>query len=106
MWWFRRKSKSKDAKANLPAADLAHLEQFAQTRRGVEAFLEPKTSVTDLTVVLIAHDGEWTRRRIGTEQAAYNLGQRLGIPVYDANRVGYPQRMRDWNSRNRAGKKT
>ncbi len=32
---------------------------------GVEAFVEPKTTVTDVTVVLVAADGEWTRRRAG-----------------------------------------
>ena len=31
---------------------------------GVEAYVEPKTTVTDVTVVLVADDGEWTRRRV------------------------------------------
>lgn len=98
--WFRRKAKQQPARVD-PGA-IAHLEQFVQSRRGVEAYLEPKTSVTDITVLLIAHDGEWTRRRIGSEKDAFAFGQRWGIPVYDANKVGYPQRMRDWNSRNRS----
>ena len=37
---------------------------------GVEAFVEPKTTVTDLTVVLVAGDGEWTRRRAGGDAGA------------------------------------
>jgi hypothetical protein len=78
--------------------DVAHLESFARSRRGVEAFVEPTTAVTAATVVLVAGDGEWTRRRIGGPDDARDLGRRLGIPVYDAAVVGYPQRMRDWTA--------
>ena len=41
-------------------ADLSHLEQFVQTRRGVEGYVEPRTAVTETTIVLVAADGEWT----------------------------------------------
>jgi hypothetical protein len=77
---------------------IAYLADWASARHGVEAFVEPKTTVTDTTVVLIAHDGEWTRRRI-TESGARDLGRRLGVPVYDVRKVGYPQRMRAYNAR-------
>ena len=70
-----------------------------RSRRGVEALIEPRTTVTETTVILIAHDGEWTRRRIGSPDEARRLGHRLGIPVYDVALVGYPQRMRDYNAR-------
>lgn len=79
--------------------DEAHLARFARSREGVEAFVEPRTAVTDTTVVLVAKDGEWTRRRVPGPQAAHQLAHRLGIPAYDAAVVGYPQRMRDWNAR-------
>lgn len=79
--------------------DEAHLARFARSRTGVEAFVEPRTAVTDTTVVLVAEDGEWTRRRVPGPQAAHQLAHRLGIPAYDATVVGYPQRMRDWNAR-------
>ena len=79
--------------------DEAHLARFARSRDGVEAFVEPRTSVTETTVVLVAADGEWTRRRVPGPQAAHQLAHRLGIPAYDAAVVGYPQRMRDYNSR-------
>lgn len=82
-------------------SDSDHLEQWAATRRGVEAFVEPKTVVTETTVVLVAHDGEWTRRRVDGEDGARRLGKRLKIPVYDVAKVGYPQRMRDYTSRQR-----
>ena len=80
-------------------ADLAHLEQFAATRRGVEGYVEPRTAVTETTIMLVAADGEWTRRRIAGPDVARQLQRDLGIPVYDAQVTGYPQRMRDWSAR-------
>lgn len=83
-------------------ADHRYLQDWAQTHAGVEAFVEPQTSVTEVTVVLVAADGEWTRRRAGGESGARRLGEQLYIPVYDVQRVGYPQRMRDYDARRRA----
>ena len=79
----------------------AHLSQFAATRRGVEAFVEPKTSVTETTLLLVAFDGEWTRRVVPSPEWAHAFAEHLQIPGYDAAVVGYPQRMRDYNSRNK-----
>ena len=79
------------------AADLAHLEQFVATRRGVEGYVEPRTAVTETTILLVAADGEWTRRRIAGPEVARRLSRDLVVPVYDAQVTGYPQRMRDWN---------
>jgi hypothetical protein len=78
-----------------------HLADFAASRRGVEAYIEPPTNVTATTVILIAHDGEWTRRAVGTREAAFDLARSLEVPVYDVNQTGYPNRMREWNSRQR-----
>jgi hypothetical protein len=83
-------------------ADLEHLRQFVSTRHGVEAYLEPRTTVTDTTVVLVASDGEWTRRRVDSPQAAAAFARKQGIPLYEADKVGYPQRMRDWTASRRA----
>lgn len=80
----------------------AHLSQFAESRRGVEAYIEPATNVSTTTVVLIAHDGEWTRRAVGSPKAAFELGRKLAVPVYDVNQTGYPSRMREWNRRQRS----
>ncbi|TCO48037.1 oxidoreductase [Actinocrispum wychmicini] len=85
--------------------DVEHLAEWARQRRGVEAFVEPRTNVTHTTVVLVAHDGEWTRRRVDDAEAARSLGKKLSIPVYDAAIVGYPQRMRDYTSRKAAEEK-
>ena len=84
-----------------PGADLRYLHSWVAERTGVEAFVEPKTTVTDVTVVLVAADGEWTRRRAGGDAGARRLSERLNIPVYDVQKVGYPQRMRDYDERRR-----
>lgn len=82
-------------------ADAEHLERWAAGRIGVEAYVEPRTAVTETTVVLVAHDGEWTRRRIDGAEGAHRLGRRLKIPVYDVGKVGYPRQMRDYTARQR-----
>lgn len=100
MGWLRRRKRKNgvgDRAAN--RADLVHLEEFVRTRRGVEGFIEPRTAVTETTLLLIAHDGEWTRRRVSDPGAARQFGSRLAMPVYDVALVGYPQRMRDFNER-------
>ncbi len=83
-------------------ATIEHLREFVRTRVGVEAYVEPPTNVTQTTIMLIATDGEWTRRRVPDQRTAHELARKIGIPVYDVQRTGYPQRMRDWNSRQRA----
>jgi hypothetical protein len=79
--------------------DTAHLEQWAAERQGVEAYLEPRTHVTETTVVLVAYDGEWTRRRIASADAAFDFAKRRSLPIYEVERVGYPKRMRDYQER-------
>jgi hypothetical protein len=96
-----RRGRSARGSGNDPAADLTYMRQWVAEHTGVEAFVEPKTTVTDLTVVLVAGDGEWTRRRAGGDAGARRLADRLKIPVYDVQKVGYPQRMRDHDARRR-----
>ena len=80
-------------------ADQRHLQDFVRTRRGVEGFVEPRTTVTDVTLLLVAHDGEWTRRRVPSVQWAHDFANRNGVPSYDAAVVGVPARMREYNQR-------
>lgn len=87
---------------NAGATDVQHLEAFASSRRGVEGFVEPETPTTATTLVLVAGDGEWTRRRVASPKAAFDLGRRLGLPVYDVAATGYPSRMREWTARRKA----
>ena len=103
MAWFRRhREPSRGSGRPANRADLDHLAEFVRSRRGVEGFIEPRTTVTETTVLLVAHDGEWTRRRIDGPKAARDLGQRFAIPVYDVAVTGYPQRMREWTARRKA----
>jgi hypothetical protein len=84
--------------------DTAHLEQWAATRQGVEAYVEPRTNVTETTILLVAHDGEWTRRRIADADAAFDFAKKRSMPIYEVERVGYPKRMREYQERQkRAG---
>jgi len=80
-------------------ADQRHLQEFIRTRRGVEGFVEPRTTITDVTLLLVAHDGEWTRRRVPTVQWAHDFANRNQVPSYDAALVGIPSRMREYNRR-------
>ena len=79
--------------------DTAHLDEWAAQHRGVEAFVEQRTHVTETTVLLVAHDGEWTRRRIASPEAAADFARKRKLPIYDVERVGYPQRMREYQAR-------
>jgi hypothetical protein len=81
-----------------------HAEEFGRTRRGVEGYVEPATNISTTTLVLVAHDGEWTRRAVGTPQAGFRVCRDLSIPVYDVNQTGYPSRMREWTRRQREGR--
>jgi hypothetical protein len=103
-WFRRRKERRKEtggSPGDRPATrlDTQHLEEFVQSRRGVEAFIEPRTTVTETTVLLIAYDGEWTRRRVDGPEGARRFAHKMSIPIYDVALVGYPQRMRDFNER-------
>jgi hypothetical protein len=81
------------------STDRKHLTEFVRTRRGVEGFVEPRTAISDVTVLLVAHDGEWTRRRVPSVDWAHKFANEQGIPSYDAAVVGYPERMRAYNRR-------
>lgn len=81
-------------------ADLAALREFAESRSGVEGYIEPRTSVTQTTLLLVASTGESMRRRVPSPQAAEDfVRKKLKIPVYDVNLVGLPQRKREWDLR-------
>jgi hypothetical protein len=83
------------------ADDLGRLRTWARAHHGVEAFVEPRTAVTPATVLLVDADGAWTRGRIAGPAAATRFARKLALPVYDAQIVGYPQRMRDHDARER-----
>jgi hypothetical protein len=83
--------------------DLSALHEWVASRGGVEAYVEPRTSTSPMTVVLVADDGEFIRRQISAPRTAVDFARSVGIPVYDTNRVGLPQRMRDYAVRRQNG---
>jgi hypothetical protein len=98
-WFRRRQAGGTLGDRTATRADFEYLEEFVRSRRGVEGYLEPRTTVTETTILLIAHDGEWTRRRIDSPETGRRFAHRLAMPIYDVALVGYPQRMRDFNER-------
>ncbi|HEY8788133.1 MAG TPA: hypothetical protein VIM10_03220 [Actinopolymorphaceae bacterium] len=107
-WWRLRRRRpggpaGRGAARKVDADAVTHLREFAATRVGVEGFVEPRTAVTDTTLVMVARDGEWTRRRVPNARAAHALCNDLQVPSYDAAVVGYPARMRAWSARKRQG---
>jgi len=67
------------------------------SRIGVEAYLEPKTAIYSTTVLLVADDGEYLRRPVKDRDQAVEFCKRVNIPMYDARKVGYPRRMKDYD---------
>ena len=101
--WLRRSAKDSGDAGRLSRSErksvAVELAEWANARRGVEVFVEPKTAVTGTSVVLVAHDGEFHRRRIASPKAARAFAHDNSLPIYDATLVGYPQRMRDYSRR-------
>jgi hypothetical protein len=105
---FRRRGRSSSgggATRTADSGDQRHLQQFIATHRGVEGFVEPQTTVTEVTLLLVAHDGEWTRRRVPSVRWAHDFANRNGVPSYDAGLVGIPSRMREYNRRKKQAEK-
>ncbi|MFV8380781.1 oxidoreductase [Corynebacterium hindlerae] len=75
------------------AADLEYLRDWSRGRAFVEGFVEPETLVNEMSVVLVDESGDFTRRRIGGPKGV-DVVAKLGIPLYDVEETGYPQRMR------------
>lgn len=98
----RRKARRRGIPRAASPVDIAHLTQFVRTRPGVEAYVEPRTVVTETTVVLVAATGEWTRRRVAGAEGARDFARKHKVPLYDVGVVGYPQRMRDWTAKRKA----
>lgn len=102
-WFSKRKAAAQVAKEQKVVADvlLQHLEGFVASRRGVEAWVEQPTSFNKPSILLIAADGESTRRAIPSVAFGYDFASRHEIPVYDAGVVPYPQRLREYGTRNK-----
>lgn len=100
--WFRGETKTrqptKPASAT-PASRAAvkELEAFVADNDGVEGFLEPATTVYPTTLLLVAGSGAYLRRPILDKDRARKLCDKHDLPLYDAAKVGYPRRMREYD---------
>lgn len=98
--WFKGESKRS---APSPSTDKAtrasvrELDEFVGSRVGVEAYLEPRTAIYSTTLLLVADDGEYLRRPVRDRGHASEFCARANIPLYDAVKVGYPRRMKDYD---------
>lgn len=79
--------------------DLSHLEEWAAGHRGVEGYIEPQTSTNPTSLLLVDRDGDHARSPVRDRDHGRKFCERRGIPVYDAQVIGYPKRMRDFDQR-------
>lgn len=104
MSWFGRRRQEAQQQIAEDAARVAiyeHLSEFVASRRGVEAWIERPTNFNKPSILLVAHDGESTRRAIPDQEYGQAFAQEQDIPCYDAGVVPYPQRMREYGKANR-----
>ena len=100
--WFKGETKGsrKAPSASTSKASRAstkELEEFISSRGGVEGFVEPATTIYPMTLLLVAADGEYLRRPVNDRGQAVEVCTKAQIPLYDAAKVGYPRRMRDYD---------
>ncbi len=90
----------------MPDALWQHLSEFARTRRGVEAWVEQPTSFNPPSILLVAADGESTRRGLPSAAVGYSFAAEHDMPCYDAGVVPYPKRMREYGQRAKRADRT
>ena len=81
--------------------DLSELEAFLAERKGVEGYVEPRTATNPTTLLLVDRDGDHLRAAVMDPEDAAAFCERHGIPVYDAQVIGYPKRMKGPHARRR-----
>ncbi len=81
-----------------PAEYRDEIAEWIAVHEGVEAYVEPKTVMHPLSVVLVDGRGEAKRFELREDAYLRALAKEHGIRVLDAGRVGYPERMRRFRS--------
>lgn len=77
-----------------PTEQRAEIIAFLDSHRGVEAYVEPKTAMSPLSVVLVDEAGDWRRFELKEDTYIRQLASERSIRVFDAARTGYPNRMK------------
>jgi hypothetical protein len=83
--------------------ELRTLNEWVAGHRGVEGYIEPRTTTNPTTLLLVDRDGDHARTPVRDPQQGRKFCERHGIPVYDAQVIGYPKRMRDFERRRARG---
>lgn len=94
---------SRRGQAQARSATTAHFREFVATRQGVEAYYEAETPREPSALMLVARDGEWTRRKVPGARDGAKLANELEVPFYEVVKTGYPDSVRQWNERKRRG---
>ena len=97
----RRPRKQRAAKT--PREDQRAIKDFIKSRRGVEAYVEPRTLDQGLSVVFVASDGEWVRFTLPDDSWLRRFARKRALPIYDAGVMGYPKRMREYRRDDNGG---
>jgi hypothetical protein len=84
-------------------SDLGALETFAGERKGVEGYVEPRTATSPTTLLLVDRDGDHLRAPVRDPRDAMAFCKARSIPLYDAQVIGYPRRMKDFEKRSKEG---
>ena len=110
MGLFSRRKSSADRRTDGPGRAgrrrSRHLKDFVATRVGVEAYVEPHDQRhADDDHARGHRRGVDAPSGAGPEDRLASSPATWGSPSYDVQRTGYPQRVRDWNSRQRLARK-
>ena len=77
-----------------PSEQRTEIVEWLDAHAGVEAYVEPKTVMSPLSVVLVDGDGDWKRFELTEDRYLRRLAKDRSLPIFDAARTGYPSRMR------------
>jgi hypothetical protein len=79
--------------------ELQQLDAFVASHKGIEGYIEPRTTTQSTTLLLVDRDGDSVRASVTEPEAAAAFCTKHEIPVYDARVIGYPKRMREFERR-------
>ena len=79
--------------------ELGDLRAWVTEHRGIEGYIEPRTNTNPTTLLLVDRDGDHKRAPLRDPAQGWKFCERHGIPVYDAQVIGYPKRMREFEQR-------
>ena len=77
-----------------PPEQRDEIRRFIESHQGVEAYVEPKTMVSPMSVVLVDADGAWRRFELRGDRYLRQLQKTHRLRTFDASIVGYPPRIR------------